>query len=151
MAVCDGCGREADAEHARRRIERLEAATRYRPVHIQTLLIGTAPPERMEEYFYASEKEGAELQRNGIFLVYAVECPLPGSADAKEAVRHAAPSVVKRVRFSYKPQSSVLFSAETAELIAPLREAGFGERLVLRGDGPFPDPPDLAGLTARVD
>ena len=151
MAVCDGCGREADAGHVRRRIERLEAATRYRPVHVETLLIGSAPPERMEEYFYASETEGAELQRNGIFLVYAVECPLPDGTDARDAVRRAAASMVKRVQFSYKPQAVVLFSEATAELIVPLREAGFGERLVLQDETPFADLPDLAKLRAAVD
>jgi hypothetical protein len=143
MAICDGCGREVSAEHIRARIERLELATRYRPVHIQTLLVGDAPPQRAEDYFYASEKEGAELQRSGIFLVYAVECPL-ADGDAAEAVRKAADNMVKRVKFSYKPKSIVLFSAVTSELIAPLREAAFGERLILSGGKPFAELPDLA-------
>jgi hypothetical protein len=143
MTVCDGCGVLVDAEHIRARIERLELATRYRPVHIQTLLIGDAPPARAEQYFYTSDTAGAELQRNGIYLVYAVECPLTAGADAGEAVGRVAPTLVKRVQFSYKPKSIVLFSAATASLIPSLRAAGLGEALVLSDGAPFAELPDL--------
>jgi hypothetical protein len=143
MPICDGCGAAVDAEHIRARIMRLELATRFRPVHIQTLLVGVAPPERAEDYFYASEKGASELQKNGIFLVYAVECPLP-AADASEAVRRAVATVVKRVHLSYKPKAVVLFGAATGELIEPLRAAGLGDRLVLSGIAPFAELPDLA-------
>ena len=143
MPVCDGCGATVDSEHIRSRIERLEMATRYRPVHIQTLVVGTAPPERLDEYFYASEKDGAELQRNGIFLVYAAECPLPAGSDAAEAMRRGAPTLIKRVQFSYKPKSIVLFSPATAQLLPALREAGLGERLILKDGTVFAELPDL--------
>jgi len=144
MPVCDGCGAAVGSEHIRSRIERLEMATRYRPVHIQTLLVGTAPPERTEDYLYSSEAKGADLQRNGIFLVYAAECPLPDGLDAAEAVRRAAPMLVKRVQFSYKPKSIVLFSPGTAQLVPALREAGLGERLILKDGDVFDELPDLA-------
>jgi hypothetical protein len=57
MPVCDGCGARADDAHVRRRIERLELATRYRPVHIKVLLLDGAPPARMEDYFYQAVKD----------------------------------------------------------------------------------------------
>jgi hypothetical protein len=142
MGICDSCGALADAGHVRQRIERLELATRYRPVHIQTLIVGDAPPLRDEEYFYASAKEAEELQRNGMFLVYAVECPLAEGVDRAATVRAAATTFVKRVKLSYKPKSILLFSAGTAELIAGLREAGFGESLVLAEGKPFAELPD---------
>jgi hypothetical protein len=148
MPTCDGCGATVDAEHIRARIARLELATRYRPVHIQTLLIGVAPPEAAAEYFYSSEKEGTELQKNGIFLVYADECPLSAGADAGVAVRRAAATMVKRVRLSYKPKSIVLFGDATSGLIEPLRAAGLGELLVLSGGAPFAELPDLARFRA---
>jgi hypothetical protein len=148
MPVCDGCGTTVDAEHIRSRIERLEMATRYRPVHIQTLLVGTAPPERTEDYLYSSETTGAELQRNGIFLAYAVECPLPSGADAAEAARRAAPALIKRVQFSYKPKSVVLFSSAASELIPALNNAGFRDQLILKNGAPFPELPDLAETKA---
>jgi hypothetical protein len=52
MPVCDGCGSTVDEAHIRRRIERLELATRFRPIHIQVLLLDAAPPARVEDYFY---------------------------------------------------------------------------------------------------
>jgi hypothetical protein len=52
MPVCDGCGAQVDEAHIRRRIERLELATRFRPIHIHVLLLDAAPPARIEDYFY---------------------------------------------------------------------------------------------------
>jgi hypothetical protein len=52
MPVCDGCGAQVDDAHIRQRIERLEQATRFRPVHISVLLVDAGPPARPEDYFY---------------------------------------------------------------------------------------------------
>lgn len=57
MSVCDGCGAVADDKHIRERIERLELATRFRPVHIQVLLVDAAPPPRIEDYFYRAAQD----------------------------------------------------------------------------------------------
>ena len=53
--VCDGCGQAASPEHMARRLQRLEWATRHRPIHIQTVLLGAAPPQTDGEYFYSPE------------------------------------------------------------------------------------------------
>src|SRR5580704_6928279 len=53
MPVCDGCGAQCDDAHIRARIERLELATRFRPIHIHTLLIDATPPPSPQDYFYA--------------------------------------------------------------------------------------------------
>ena len=58
MRLCDGCGAEVDEVHIRRRIERLEMATRFRPIHIQVLLLDDAPPRSIEDYFYRSPVQG---------------------------------------------------------------------------------------------
>jgi hypothetical protein len=55
MPLCDGCGTQVDAAHIRRRIERLERATRFRPIHIQVLLLDAAPPAAPEDDFYRAE------------------------------------------------------------------------------------------------
>jgi hypothetical protein len=52
MSICDGCGAQVDEAHIRQRIERLELATRFRPIHIQALLLDAAPPAKPEDYFY---------------------------------------------------------------------------------------------------
>ncbi|MGB0036784.1 MAG: hypothetical protein WBP79_15045 [Candidatus Acidiferrales bacterium] len=59
MPVCDGCGAQTDDAHIRRRIERLELATRFRPIHIQVLLLEAAPPASTEDYFYRSAPDRA--------------------------------------------------------------------------------------------
>jgi hypothetical protein len=55
--ICDGCGMEADARHIRERIERLELATRFRPIHIRALLIDAVPPTRSADYFYRAARD----------------------------------------------------------------------------------------------
>jgi len=68
VPVCDGCGTQADDAHIRRRIERLELATRFRPIHIQVLLIDAAPTARAEDYFYhAANREGRSAASRDYF------------------------------------------------------------------------------------
>jgi hypothetical protein len=68
VPVCDGCGAHADDAHIRRRIERLELATRFRPIHIQVLLIDATPPARAEDYFYrAAHREGRSAASRDYF------------------------------------------------------------------------------------
>lgn len=52
MPLCDSCGRTVDAEHIRRRITRLEQATRFRPIHIHALVIDACPPAEPADFFY---------------------------------------------------------------------------------------------------
>ncbi len=49
---CDGCGGEVSPDHVANRIQRLELASRYRPIHIQILFVAEAPPSALENYFY---------------------------------------------------------------------------------------------------
>jgi hypothetical protein len=60
MPVCDSCGAQVDDAHIRQRIERLELATRFRPIHISVLLIDAAPPARFEDYFYRATSDRSE-------------------------------------------------------------------------------------------
>lgn len=58
--ICDGCAAPADQTHLRRRIERLELASRFRPIHIRVLFLDSAPPLRPEDYFYRPAKDRSE-------------------------------------------------------------------------------------------
>jgi hypothetical protein len=97
---CDGCGQAASPEHTARRLRRLEWATRCRPVHIQTLLLGGIAPVEDGEFLYApggefrgeaalllqavgitfagkaAEGVHAEFQAAGFFLTHLLECPM---------------------------------------------------------------------------
>jgi hypothetical protein len=120
---CDGCGQTASAEHIARRLRRLEWTTRYRPVHIHTLLLGAFSPLRDEDFLYAGSGEDgaefcgeaaqildaagistagktrdsvhAEFQRAGFFLTHVLECPLEGSPANRET---AAALLAKRLK-----------------------------------------------------
>src|SRR5256885_2012376 len=50
---CDGCGRLASADHIARRLQRLEWATRYRPIHINLLLLGAVAPTEDSDLIYS--------------------------------------------------------------------------------------------------
>src|SRR2546427_12819243 len=68
---CDGCGQNASTEHIARRLQRLEWATRYRPVHIHTLFLGSASPQKQEEFLYSPNGEfpgeaGARFEAGGV-------------------------------------------------------------------------------------
>jgi hypothetical protein len=55
MPLCDGCGAQVDEAHIRTRIERLERATRFRPIHIQVLFLAAAPlPQPADDFYRAA-------------------------------------------------------------------------------------------------
>jgi len=156
--VCDGCGRAATPEHIRERLARLEWCTRFRPIHIQLLLLISAPHIGADFYDAAAESGAepsldslfgtlgiaattaktagssgretllGEFQRRGIFLAPVCECPL-GVAEIAGAVERLGPVIAKRVRFSYKPKAIVLLSPELAVLKGQIEAAVQGIRV----------------------
>jgi len=50
--LCDGCGLPASPDHIAARIERLQWATRFRPIHIDVLFIALEPMARLQDDFY---------------------------------------------------------------------------------------------------
>jgi hypothetical protein len=150
---CDACGQTASAAHLARRLQRLEWTTRYRPVHIQALLLGGIAPEADAAFLYFPEgnyqgeaanlldalqisREGksadavlTELQKRGLFLTHVLECPLePGvaTADAQQLLEKQLPAAMARIRRSLKPKRLVLFSRELAALAGRFTEADLG-------------------------
>jgi hypothetical protein len=111
--LCDGCGQPASSEHIARRVQRLEWATRYRPIHLQTLLLGDVAPANEADFLYSphgaqtgqaaelfaaagidpgnktADAAHSEFQRRGLFVTYVVECPLnsPEAGARRDAAR----------------------------------------------------------------
>ena len=150
---CDGCGQVAEPGHIARRLQRLEWATRFRPVHIQTLLLSGISPLRDNEFLYtpqaAPEREArnifkaagvslegkskeavlTEFQKLGLLLTHVLECPLGDAAGvngAANALQRRLPEVLARIRRSLKPKRILLLSAELAPLAKQLHEANLG-------------------------
>src|SRR5258708_18557863 len=158
---CDGCGQLASAEHIARRLKRLENMTRFRPVHIQALLLGAASPAEDSEHLYSTENEfqgeGAEalrafgvdytgksvsdvlagFQRMGLLLTHVLECPVSDGVARREALQRRLPGVLTRVRRSYKPKRVVLVGAELSEFVAQISNAQLNALLLLESGHPY--------------
>jgi hypothetical protein len=74
MPLCDGCGAQVDEAHIRRRIERLELATRFRPIHIRVLFLDTAPPSAPEDYFYRASSSAPRSVASQTFFEEIAKC-----------------------------------------------------------------------------
>jgi hypothetical protein len=170
MPLCDGCGAQADEAHIRRRIERLELATRFRPIHIQVLVLDVAPPPRPEDYFYraaadrsvrslasrmyfdelakcaghaadtVADEEGILAEFQRRGFFHTCAVECPVEEAGEDALNRLGPTVVRRIQTSYKPKLIAPMGDAMKELIPLLELSGLQERLILSGGGPFVDP-----------
>ena len=162
---CDGCGQTASSEHIGRRLQRLEWTTRYRPVHIQTLLLGAVSPREDNEFLYAPKGEfggearlvleaagistkdktreaaHTEFQRAGFFLTHVLECSFEGEAltgqELPKLLERQLPTVLVRIRRSLKPKRIALISGALEGWIEKIVGAQLGCALLLDDGKPF--------------
>lgn len=161
---CDGCGQLASPEHLARRLHRLECATRYRPIHIQTLLLGNIAPVDDSDFLYSPagrfegeaqrlleavqlSREGksadtvlAEFQRRGLMLTHLLECPVePGLSDSQVAqvLEAHLPRTIARLRRSFKPRRIILISADLLQVLGALENADLGCPVFPASSSPF--------------
>jgi hypothetical protein len=165
LLQCDGCGQLASSEHIAKRLERLEWTTRYRPVHIGTLLLGAAAPTNDSDFVYATDgalcgrakpllaaanlsQEGksaeaalAEFQRAGFLVTYVLECGVDSYAEDPAAIQALLAarlsSLAARVRRSLKPKRLVPISQLLGPLLPDLEKLNLGCPIVLDGNKPF--------------
>jgi hypothetical protein len=157
--LCDGCGQPAAPEHIARRLQRLEWATRYRPIHLHTLLLGAISPLVLAEFLYSPEKSHSgeaahlvaaagisisgksadaiqsEFQRRGIYLTHVLECPLDVPSTGPDFLTNAfitrLPALFTRIRRSLKPKRLALISRSLTPLIERFASAQLNCELVL--------------------
>ena len=162
---CDGCGQTASPQHIARRLRRLEWATRYRPVHIQALLLGGAAPHEDADFLYspsgefggeaglllhavgissagkAVEAVHAEFQGAGFFLTHLLECPLEdgsgSTANAAKLLREHLPAVAGRIRRSLKPKRVMLVTEVPQPVVQDILALDLGCPIVLDEGKPF--------------
>src|SRR3981189_3337201 len=165
VILCDGCGQPASTEHIARRLQRLEWATRYRPVHIHTLFLGSVSPQRQEEFLYSPNGEfqgeasalleatgvstagktreavHAEFQRAGFFLTHVLECPVENAPVPTLALpslmEQRLAAVAVRIRRSLKPKRVVLISRALETVLEKFMALQLGCPLVLDDGKPF--------------
>ncbi len=163
--LCDGCGQAASAEHVTRRLQRLEWMTRYRPVHVGTVLLGAYSPDADSDFLYAETaeitgeaarvlsavgilpKEKAkgeilsEFQRGGFLLGYVLECPLEPESRNEAAIsallKARMPAFLARLRRSFQPKRVASISSKLDPVLAGLTEKDLGCALVSDGGKSF--------------
>jgi len=153
LLPCDGCGQLADSQHISSRLQRLEWATRFRPIHIQALLLSGITPRHNDEFLYnpggrfegeardllnalqittegkSPESVLAEFQKLGLMLVHVLECPLSGDTlpfEARPLLENQLSATVIRIRRSLKPKRVLLLSTEIQQVADKLRQTDLG-------------------------
>jgi hypothetical protein len=164
LPLCDGCGQAATPEHIARRLQRLEWATRFRPVHIGALFLGAWSPIDDNEFLYCSEGGFAgeagqllkavgistgdktseavlsEFQRSGLFLTHILECPLEKHLVNNEKVAaqlaNRLPAVATRIRRSLKPRRVILITEALSLVVQNILALDLGCPVVLSQGNP---------------
>ena len=163
--VCDGCGQIASAEHITRRLQRLQWATRYRPVHIHTLFLGAFSPLDEKDFLYApgGEFQGeaallldavgisaagksadvvhAEFQRAGFFLTHVLECPIEversQTTEVQAALKSRLAAIATRIRRSLKPRRVMAVTEALTPIVEDVLTLDLGSPLLLDSGKPF--------------
>jgi hypothetical protein len=173
--LCDGCGQSASPEHIARRLQRLEWTTRYRPVHIGTLLLGAVAPRGDSEFIYCPsgkwngeaqyllaaaglapdgkppESVLAEFQRGGFFVTHVLECPVESGADGDFAqlIANRLPAVLTRIRRSLKPKRLAPIAMSLKEALPAFNSGDLPCAILLDQGMPFALDEDQAPASAR--
>ena len=176
--LCDGCGQPASPEHIARRLQRLEWATRYRPIHLHTLLLGAFSPQAPAQFLYSPETHSgeaanliaasgissagkssdtilSEFQRRGIYLTHVLECPLDVLSTGAEFLNNALiarlPTLFTRIRRSLKPKRLAFISGNLTPLIERFASAQLNCELALDDGRAFAlDHSNPAEVTAAI-
>jgi len=81
----------------------------------------------------------SEFQRNGYYLTYLSECPIPGHEEPK-AIARLGPTLIRRIRFNYRPKHIAPLGEEMLPLVETLKIAGMGPALILLRGLTLPTP-----------
>jgi len=74
----------------------------------------------------------AEFQRRGYYLAYLSECPIPENEEpAATTIARLGPTLIRRIRFNYKPKFIAPLGQELFPLVEMLGAAGIGPILTL--------------------
>jgi hypothetical protein len=90
----------------------------------------------------------SEFQRRGHFLAYLSECPIPAGVETAAAtVARLGPTLVRRIRFNYRPKHIAPIGQELLPLTDILNKADISN-LLTQSDGQLLPDPRTGGRTA---
>jgi len=82
-----------------------------------------------------------EFQRRGYYLAYLSECPIPENGEpAASTVARLGSTLIRRIRFNYRPKHVAPLGQELFPLVDVLRVAGIGPILTLDQGLTLPTP-----------
>ncbi len=83
----------------------------------------------------------AEFQRRGYYLTYLSECPIPEHVEpVQTTIDRLAGTLIRRIRFNYRPKDIAPLGQELLPLIEKLRATGIGPLLTLDNGQVLPIP-----------
>lgn len=83
----------------------------------------------------------AEFQHRGYYLAYLSECPIPENEEsAASTIARLGPTLIRRIRFNYKPKYIAPLGQELFPLVDLLRAAGISSILTLGQGSALPVP-----------
>jgi hypothetical protein len=83
----------------------------------------------------------AEFQRRGYYLAYLSECPIPENREpAASTIARLGPTLIRRIRFNYRPKHIAPLGHELFPLVELLKVAGIGPILTLDQGLTLPTP-----------
>jgi hypothetical protein len=81
-----------------------------------------------------------EFQRRGYFLAYLSECPLPEKETPEQTMDRLGPTLVRRIKFNYRPKQIAPLGQELSPLVEMLNRQGVGPVLTASGGHVLPLP-----------
>jgi hypothetical protein len=83
----------------------------------------------------------AEFQHRGYYLAYLSECPIPENGEPPATtIARLSPTLIRRIRFNYKPKHIAPLGQELSPLVDMLKVAGIGPILTLDQGLALPSP-----------
>ena len=83
----------------------------------------------------------AEFQRRGYYMAYLSECPFPLNQEPiSSTIARLAPTLIRRIKFNYRPKHVAPLGQELVPLVDMLRVAGIDPILTLDQGLPLPSP-----------
>ncbi len=131
--------------HAARRSRDQDQLQRLKPTEGESGSAGLkpGPPRRSETSTHGTTNVEVKREVTNLGITYdAANLGIDGAqvGNARECISRLAPTLIKRIRFNYRPKRVVLLGTHLSPLIGVFEDAGLGPLLLLDRDAPLTIP-----------